>query len=108
MPLLAGRGAAATERTLVYFRMNMYMRSPCVSVPAPRHQTISGRCWTRANFRHGSIATEVGGPRYVWFTPGSDRGADVDPACVVVALGGSSDAAAKLIYACSIRTSLSA
>ena len=36
MPLLARRAASATERTLVYFRMNMYIRPPCVSVPAPR------------------------------------------------------------------------
>src|SRR6266404_8574911 len=36
MPLLARRAASATERTLVYFRMTMYMRPPCVSVPAPR------------------------------------------------------------------------
>src|SRR3982074_3389260 len=36
MPLLARRAASATERTLVYFRMNMYIGDPCVSVPAPR------------------------------------------------------------------------
>jgi hypothetical protein len=36
MPLLARRAASATERTLVYFRMTMYMRPPCVSVPASR------------------------------------------------------------------------
>src|SRR5258707_642895 len=28
MPLLARRAASATERTLVYFRMNMYIRPP--------------------------------------------------------------------------------
>src|SRR5258706_11804104 len=35
MPLLARRAASATERTLVYFRTNMYIRPP-TSVPAPR------------------------------------------------------------------------
>src|SRR5258707_13144528 len=34
MPLLARRAASATERTLVYFRMNMYIGPP--TVPAPR------------------------------------------------------------------------
>ncbi|SRR5258705_11910565 len=36
MPLLARRAASATERTLVNFRMNMYIRPPWVSVPALR------------------------------------------------------------------------
>jgi hypothetical protein len=36
MPLLARRAASTTERTLVNFRMNMYIRRPSVSVPAPR------------------------------------------------------------------------
>src|SRR5437867_11992182 len=35
MPLLARRAASATERTLVYFRTNMYIRPP-TSVPTPR------------------------------------------------------------------------
>src|SRR5260370_31911627 len=35
MQFLARRAASATERTLVYFRTNMYIRPP-TSVPAPR------------------------------------------------------------------------
>src|SRR6266481_2667090 len=54
MPLLARRAASATERTLVYFRMTMYMRPPMRLSSSPRHQSISGRCWTRAYFRDGS------------------------------------------------------
>jgi hypothetical protein len=42
MPLLARRAASATERTLVYFRMTMYMRPPCVSVRAPRIKAYRG------------------------------------------------------------------
>jgi hypothetical protein len=36
MPLLARRAASATERTLVYFRMTMYMRPPMRLSPSPR------------------------------------------------------------------------
>src|SRR6266404_3718992 len=36
MPLLARRAASATERTLVYFRTNMYIRSPMRLSSAPR------------------------------------------------------------------------
>src|SRR5258706_14637920 len=54
MPLLARRAASATERTLVYFRMNMYIRPPLRLSSSPTHQSISGRCWTRAYFRDGS------------------------------------------------------
>src|SRR5882757_5048505 len=54
MPLLARRAASATERTLVYFRMNMYIRPPMRLSSSPTHQSISGRCWTRAIFRDGS------------------------------------------------------
>src|SRR5258706_872444 len=54
MPLLARRAASATERTLVYFRMNMYIRPPMRLSSSPTHQSISGRCWTRAYFRGGS------------------------------------------------------
>src|ERR1700758_3264957 len=37
MPLLARPAASAIERTLVYFRMNMYIRPPTrVSIPARR------------------------------------------------------------------------
>jgi len=35
------------------------------------------RCWTRADFRDGSISTELGCPGHVRFTPGSDRTADI-------------------------------
>src|SRR6266566_7670510 len=77
MPLLARRAASATERTLVYFRMNMYIRPPMRLSSSPTHQSISGRCWTRAYFRDGSIATEMGCPRYVRSTPDSDRTADI-------------------------------
>src|SRR6266480_1871233 len=56
MPLLARRAASATERTLVYFRMNMYIRPPLRLSSSPTHQSISGRCWTRAYFRDGSKA----------------------------------------------------
>jgi hypothetical protein len=54
MPLLARRAASATERTLVYFRMNMYIGPPMRLNSRPTHQSISGRCWTRAWFRDGS------------------------------------------------------
>src|SRR6266446_9137625 len=56
MPLLARRAASATERTLVYFRMNMYITPPMRLSSSPTHQSISGRCWTRAYFRDGSNA----------------------------------------------------
>ena len=36
MPLLARRAASATERTLVYFRMNMYMRPPMRLSSSPK------------------------------------------------------------------------
>jgi hypothetical protein len=36
MPLLARRAASATERTLVYFRMNMYMKATCASQFQPQ------------------------------------------------------------------------
>src|SRR6266403_1448292 len=54
MPLLARRAASATERTLVYFRMNMYIRPPMRLNSSPTHQSISGPCWTRTSFRDGS------------------------------------------------------
>jgi hypothetical protein len=57
MPLLARRAASATERTLVYFRMNMYIRPPMRLCFSTTHQSISGRCWTRVYFRDGSIAS---------------------------------------------------
>src|SRR5713226_8720303 len=56
MPLLARRAASATERTLVYFRMNMYIRPPMRLSSSSTHQSISGRCWTRAYFRDGSFS----------------------------------------------------
>jgi hypothetical protein len=62
MPLLARRAASATERTLLYFRMNMYIRPPMRLSSSPTHQSISGRCWTRACFRDGSVAS-------VWHPP---------------------------------------
>src|SRR6266487_252566 len=58
MPLLARRAASATERTLVYFRMNMYIRPPMRLSSSPTHQSISGRCWTRADFRDGSMLSK--------------------------------------------------
>jgi hypothetical protein len=61
MPLLARRAASATERTLVYFRMNMYIRPPTPLCSSPTHQNISGRRWTRAYFRDGSFLTESTG-----------------------------------------------
>src|ERR1700682_4255877 len=53
MPLLARRAASATERTLVYFRMTMYMRPTLRLIYSPTHQSIAGRCWTRSYFRDG-------------------------------------------------------
>jgi hypothetical protein len=88
MPLLARRAASATERTWVYFRMNMYMRPPCVSVPAPRHQSISGRCWTRAYFRDGSIATFRPSAGDFRFTPINGH-RETGPAGPVHAISGS-------------------
>src|ERR1700758_4889970 len=50
MPLLARRAASAIERTLVYFRMNMYIGPPTMCLNSCwTHQIISGRCWTRAS-----------------------------------------------------------
>src|SRR5206468_4781132 len=69
MPLLARRAASATERTLVYFRMTMYMRPPMRLSSSPTHQSISGPCWTRAYFRDGSIAS-------VWLKASHFRGRD--------------------------------
>jgi hypothetical protein len=77
MPLLARRAASATERTLVYFRMNMYIRPPMRLSSSPTHQSISGRCWTRAYFRDGSFTTELGILRDVRFTSVSNRTADI-------------------------------
>jgi hypothetical protein len=77
MPLLARRAASATERTLVYFRMNMYIRPPMRLSSSPTHQSISGRCWTRAYFRDGSFTTELGILRGVRFTSVSNRTADI-------------------------------
>src|SRR5262249_54250065 len=48
--------ASATERTLVYFRINMYIRPSMRLSSSPTHPSISGRCWTRAYFRDGSKA----------------------------------------------------
>ena len=39
----------------------------------PTHQSISGRCWTRAYFRDGSIATELSFCIDVEFASDSDR-----------------------------------
>jgi hypothetical protein len=51
---LARRAASATERTLVNFRMNMYIRPAMRLSSSPTHQSISGRCRPRADFRDGS------------------------------------------------------
>ena len=45
----------------------------------------------------------MGGPRHVWFTPESDRGADVDRACVVVSPSGITQPVVELICALFIR-----
>src|SRR5712672_2152463 len=68
MPLFARRAASATERTLVYFRMNMYIRPPTRLSSSPTHQSISGRCWTRAYFRDGSFPDFVAVPNDVRFS----------------------------------------
>ena len=73
MPLLARRAASATERTLVYFRMTMYMRPPMRLSSSPTHQSISGRCWTRAYFRDGSFGSFDPAP----FTSGLPCAADI-------------------------------
>jgi hypothetical protein len=60
MPLLARRAASATERTLVYFRMTMYMRPPCVPVPALRikaYRTAAGLGPTSEMGAHAPFAT---------------------------------------------------
>src|SRR3954469_2761245 len=71
MPLLARRAASATERTLVYFRVTMYMRTPCVSVPALRIKAY------RAAARLGPTS-EMG---HVWTAPWQEL-SDVSAALV--------------------------
>jgi hypothetical protein len=68
MPLLARRAASATERTLVYFRMNMYIRPPTPLCSSPTHQNISGRRWTRAYFREwdGPAVLPPNPRAYLW------------------------------------------
>src|SRR4030081_2389330 len=60
MPLLARRAASATERTLVYFRMNMYIGDPCVSVPAPRIKAYRAAAGLGPSSEMGSLA-DIGG-----------------------------------------------
>ena len=62
MPLLARRAASAIERTLVYFRTNMYIRLPMHLSSGPAYQSILGRCWTRTIFRDGFIFNQIGLP----------------------------------------------
>jgi hypothetical protein len=75
MPLLARRAASATERTFVYFRMTMYMRPPCVSVPAPSikaYRAAAGlgpTSWViRVDFDISATCPVIGKSR-TWFAP---------------------------------------
>src|SRR6267154_2451915 len=79
MPLLARRAASATERTLVYFRTNMYIRPPMRLSSSPTHQSISGRCRTRTYFRDGSKAALPTPKSNFRFTPESGLKTDIWP-----------------------------
>src|SRR5207247_2960436 len=57
----------------------MYMRPHMRLSSSPTHQSISGRCWTRAYFRDGSKAALTAPKSNFRFTPEGGLRSDIAP-----------------------------